>query len=100
MSGGQIMVVAIVAMVMLAGIIKASIMAKHGYETDKCGRRRKPKGDAAGTAQRDDALAELNARLDKVIDRLSVLEKIVTDEDRDLRRKFADLEGRDNRPSA
>ncbi|MBB34437.1 MAG: hypothetical protein CME88_13855 [Hirschia sp.] len=97
MSGGQVMVVIIVALVMLTGIIKTVVLGRDS----SCGSKRSRNNEtAAGQAQRDETLAALNARLDTVIDRLGVLEKIVTDEDRDLRRKFDDLDTRNHRPSA
>ena len=100
MSGAQMMVVMIVALVMLTGIIKSALYARHGGPSRSCGPRDTDRPNRA-RAERDDTLNELNARLDQVIDRLAVLEKIVTDEDRDLRRKFADLDSkRDDRPTA
>ena len=100
MSGAQMMVVMIVALVMLTGIIKSALYARHGGPRRSCGPRDTDRPNRA-RAERDDTLNELNARLDQVIDRLAVLEKIVTDEDRDLRRKFADLDSkRDDRPTA
>ena len=92
MEGGQIMVVAIVALVMAAGVIKAAIYGKNGAP-NKCGpKRRRRHSETSTPTASDETLSELNAQLDKVIDRLAVLEKIVTDEDRTLRREFDNLE--------
>ncbi len=90
------MVVCIVALLMLSGIIKTAVMGRSvacsGQRSNRRSRRRnRREGGEAAMASQDD-LATLNARLETVIDRLAVLEKIVTDEDVKLKREFADLE--------
>ena len=94
MEGGQLMVVLIVAMAMGTGIITTWIDAKYGKgksrRSRKHGRHQAPEMDTT-------ELSDLNQRLDSVIDRLAVLEKIVTDEDRALKREFARM---DNDPNS
>lgn len=94
MEGGQLMVVLIVAMAMGTGIITTWIDAKYGKgksrRSRKHGRNQAPEMDTT-------ELSDLNQRLDSVIDRLAVLEKIVTDEDRALKREFARM---DNDPNS
>ncbi len=85
MEGGQIMVVCIVALVMLTSLLKASIHSKHNANKKDM---RHPGKD---TAQRDEMLVKMNDQLDRITARLTALETIVTDEDRELQREFQTL---------
>lgn len=76
--GGPGFVIAIVAISMLAWVITTHIRAKHGYPlTDDWGNTVQPKG------RDDDQLvkenAELRATVERLEDRLKVLERIATD---------------------
>lgn len=101
MSDGQIFVLCIIAMVMATGIIKNAMGDRStGGGCSKRSRRQRRRAGGEATATPEDSLATLNARLDSVIDRLAVLETIVTDEDRQLRRKFDELDRNNHRPTA
>ncbi len=87
--GGMGFVVAIVAIVAIAGIVKTAIRAKHGYPLDyddDCGskgkRRRRERDDIAAVRQAR-LMAEQNEQLHgKVLrleERIAVLERIATD---------------------
>lgn len=91
MNGGQLTAVIIVALVMLTGIIKSVI---HGPRNIKsCGpyKRGKRRSNAETTDAQTDMLVKMNEQLDRISARLSALETIVTDEDRELKRQFQDL---------
>jgi len=101
MDQGQIFVVSIVAIVMLAGIIRMSIMAKHGYPLHEGRRVRRrglhPFGMFGHRNDRDDAEAihnpeatrkiellssenqRLTGQIGRLEERLRVLERIATD---------------------
>lgn len=82
MSGSQIFVLSIIAMVMLASIIKTSIQAKHGLSGPNGGKRviRRLADDVG--RQNELLVAEnerLRGKVDRLGERLSVLERIATD---------------------
>lgn len=82
MSGGQIFVLCIIAMVMLAGIIKTSIQAKHGL-TGPDGSKRVVRRLRDDVGRQNEILIAENERLrgsiSRLEERLSVLERIATD---------------------
>ncbi len=99
MEGGQIMVVAIIAIVMTAQVIKAAVTGKgDAWNMWGCGpytkrsRRRRRDSETPITPDQTEVLAKMNQQLDRITERLAALETIVTDEDRELKRKFSDLE--------
>lgn len=82
MSGGQLMVVLIVAMVMLAGIVKA----RYG------GRRGRHGNDIVG---RDDAeTRRLREEVTQLRERLQVLERITVEKENSLAREIEALRDR------
>lgn len=84
--GGPGFVIAIIAMSMLAWIITTHIRAKHGYPlTDDWGNTVHPNKDAdAATKALVDENAQLKANVDRLEERLKVLERIATDPSRRL----------------
>ncbi len=82
MSNGQIFVLCIIAMAMVAGIIKTSIRAKHGLTGPEGGKRViRRLGDDVGR-QNEILAAEnelLRGKIGRLEERLSVLERIATD---------------------
>ena len=81
MTGGQIMVVVIVAIVMIAGIIKS----RHGYEHH--GRR-----GSRNTLPHDDAeTIRLREEVKQLKDRLAVLERITVEKENSLEREIERL---------
>lgn len=83
--GGMGFVVAIVALSMLAWIITTAIRAKHGYPlTDDWGNTVLPKGSDDTTKALAAENAELKATVDRLEERLKVLERIATDPSRRL----------------
>jgi hypothetical protein len=83
--GGPGFILAIIAMVTIAGIVKTAIRAKHGYRLDddgygKRGDRDRDQPDAARQAR---LMAEQNealtAKVLRLEERISVLERIATD---------------------
>lgn len=87
MNGGQMMVVCIVALVMLTSLIKASM--RNGDDSGACSSKRRRRNKEDGT--RDEILVKMNEQLDRITSRLTALETIVTDEDRELKREFSSL---------
>lgn len=87
MNGGQMMVVCIVALVMLTSLIKASM--RNGDDSGACSSKRRRPNKEDGT--RDEILVKMNEQLDRITSRLTALETIVTDEDRELKREFSSL---------
>lgn len=82
MSGGNIMVVIIVAMVMIAGILKARYRYAHKYE------------DRASEGESRAAMAEaerLREEVKQLKERLHVLERITVEKESSLEREFARL---------
>jgi cell division protein FtsB len=78
-------VVAIVALSMLAWVITTAIQAKHGYPlTDEWGNTIHPKGADDTTRALAAENAELKANIERLEDRLKVLERIATDPSRRL----------------
>jgi hypothetical protein len=82
--GGPAFVLAIIAMAMLAGVVKSWIRAAHGYDPEPRGRSRRRHRD--GAQEDSDKVLQLKAenqrltdRLEASEDRLAVLERIVTD---------------------
>ena len=85
MDGGQIMVVAIVAIVMVASIIRA----KYGY--GRHGRR----GDGGGIAAQEHAEnLRLRDEVKELKERLKVLERITVDKENSLSRQIDELRDR------
>ncbi len=85
--GGPTFVIAIIAIVMTAGLLKTWIRARHGYPLNKRERRRLrdgagPTGEL-GDARKVELLTSENERLNgqvgRLEDRIAVLERIVTD---------------------
>jgi uncharacterized protein YlxW (UPF0749 family) len=82
MSGGQMMVVLIVAMVMLAGIVKA----RYGIRRDRHGNE---------YAVRDDAeTRRLREEVTQLRERLQVLERITVEKENSLEREIEALRDR------
>ena len=82
MSGGQLMVVLIVAMVMLAGIVKA----RYGIRRDRHGNE---------YAVRDDAeTRRLREEVTQLRERLQVLERITVEKENSLEREIEALRDR------
>ena len=78
--GGMGFVVAIVALSMLAWIITTAIRAKHGYPlTDDWGNTIHPKGADDNTKALAAENAQLKADVERLEERLKVLERIATD---------------------
>lgn len=86
MDSGQEMVVWIVGLVMAAGIIKAIFGIDDSGSKTKCKKR-----DNKASVESEELLIKMNDQLDRITARLSALETIVTDEDRELKREFSDL---------
>jgi len=89
MEDGQIMVVLIVAIVMIASIIKAKIKAESGENLKHSKKHRRAQQNER--LERDEFLFKMNEQLDRITQRLAALETIVTDEDRELKREFQSL---------
>lgn len=83
MSGGQLMVVLIVAMVMLAGIVKA----RYGIRTDRHGKEHFRQKDDAETRQ-------LREEVKVLRERLQVLERITVEKENSLEREIEALRDR------
>jgi len=83
MSGGQVFVIAIVAMSMAAWIITSWIRAKHGYPLDDDWTGMGGKVDHPQSNQRVEALtsenSELKGQVSRLEERIAVLERIATD---------------------
>ena len=87
--GGPGFVLAIIAIVMVAGIVKTAIRAKHGYPLDdddddgngkRKHRRRRDQIDAMRQAQlMADQNEQLQAKVLRLEERIAVLERIATD---------------------
>ncbi len=82
MSGGQMMVVLIVAIVMVASIIKA----KYGYRSSS-------DGESIAPEERGDA-RRLREEVKELKERLHVLERIATDRENSLARQIDELRDR------
>ncbi len=89
MEDGQIMVVLIVAIVMIASIIKAKIRAEGGENLKHSKKHRRAQQNER--LERDEVLFKMNEQLDRITQRLAALETIITDEDRELKREFQSL---------
>lgn len=83
MSGGQIMVVLIVAIVMIASIIKARHGSRHGIGQ----RDAEPRPEAAETNRLRDEVKQLK-------ERLAVLERITIEKENSLEREIEQLRDR------
>lgn len=85
--GGPGFVLAIIAIVMVAGIVKTAIRAKHGYPLDDDdyegkGKRRRRHDQIAGERQARlmaDQNEQLQAKVLRLEERIAVLERIATD---------------------
>ncbi len=84
--GGPGFVLAIIAIVMVAGIVKTAIRAKHGYPLDdeyEGGGKRRRKHEAIAVERQAQLMADQNEQLQaKVLrleERIAVLERIATD---------------------
>ncbi len=89
MSGGQIMVVAIVAIVMIASIIRA----KYGYSRwDRGGRH--GGGDSTAVAQERAENQRLREEVGELKERLKVLERITVEKENSLSREIDSLRDR------
>ena len=79
--GGSGFVLAIVAMSMLAWVITTAIRAKHGYplEDEWGGKSAHPKAATDETRQLAAENERLKANVEKLEERLKVLERIATD---------------------
>ena len=82
MSGGQIMVVIIVAMAMIAGIFKSRIRYAHKYEA------RASDGENRAAMVEAERLRE---EVKQLKERLHVLERITVEKESSLEREFARL---------
>ena len=84
--GGMGFVIAIIAITTLGWVITTAIRAGHGYPlTDDWGNAVHPKGQSDETSKGLAAEnAELKATVDRLEDRLKVLERIATDPSRRL----------------
>ena len=86
--GGMGFVIAIIAITTLGWVITTAIRARHGYPlTDDWGNTIQPKGSDETKALAAEN-AELKATVDRLEDRLKVLERIATDPSR----RLADIE--------
>ena len=85
MDGGQIMVVAIVAIVMVASIIRA----KYGY-----GRHGRRGGDGGIAAEEHVENLRLRDEVKELKERLKVLERITVDKENSLSRQIDELRDR------
>ncbi len=83
MNGVQIMVVTIVAMVMIASILKA----RYGIRKDREGNEYFDRGDSAETARLRDEVKQLK-------ERLAVLERITVEKENSLEREIEQLRDR------
>lgn len=86
MSGSQVMIVMIVAIVSVMGFLKARYQARHGVFEDRHGRQQM-------LARPDDsaATAEMQRELEVLRERVKVLERIATD-DRGTRQLASEIE--------
>jgi uncharacterized protein YlxW (UPF0749 family) len=87
MEGGQIMVVAIVAIVMIASIIRA----KYGYSRH---RSRRDRGGNEISAQEHAETLRLREEVKALKDRLHVLERIAVEKEDTLSRQIEELRDR------
>ncbi|MGI8704843.1 MAG: hypothetical protein ACR2JJ_03440 [Sphingomicrobium sp.] len=83
MSGGQMMVVLIVAIVMVASIIRA----KYGYS-------RRRSGDAAIPAEERAATLRLRDEVKELKERIKVLERITVEKENSLAKQIDELRDR------
>jgi hypothetical protein len=77
--GGPEFVLGIIALSMLAGIMKMAIRARHGLPLEERPRGRRPSQDSDEVVRLKAENARLTDRLEASEDRLAVLERIVTD---------------------
>ena len=78
--GGPVFVLAIIGMSMLAWIITTAIRGRHGYPlTDDWGNAVHPKGASDETRRLVAENDRLKANVEKLEERLKVLERIATD---------------------
>jgi len=81
--GGPEFVLAIIAMAMLAGVLKTAVRAKHGLPDPHASGKKARNAEAARLRDENTALraenTRLSGRLETYEDRLIVLERIVTD---------------------
>ncbi|HEV7661806.1 MAG TPA: hypothetical protein VGO55_18345 [Allosphingosinicella sp.] len=86
MNGGQIMAIIIVAMVMIASVLRAKYTG---------GRRRHRDGGGAAALPRDDAeTARLREEMKSLKERLAVLERITVEKENSLAREIEQLRDR------
>ena len=83
MNGGQLMVVFIVAIVMIAGIIRARYGHSHRRDRDRI---------EAGSDHRENA--QLRDEVKQLKDRIAVLERITVDKENSLERQIEELRDR------
>jgi hypothetical protein len=97
MSGGQVFVIAIVAMSMAAWIITSWIRAKHGYPLDDDWTGMGGKVDLPQSSQRVEALtsenSQLKSQVSRLEERIAVLERIATDPAERTAREIEALRG-------
>ncbi len=83
--GGMGFVIAIIAITTLGWVITTAIRARHGYPlTDDWGNAVHPKGSDETTKALAAENADLKATVNRLEDRLKVLERIATDPSRRL----------------
>jgi uncharacterized protein YlxW (UPF0749 family) len=82
MSGGQMMVVLIVAMVMLASIIKSRHQSRHRHHSGEL---------EGGTAMDGAETAQLRDQVRQLKERLAVLERITIEKENSLEREIERL---------
>lgn len=83
--GGPVFVIAIIAICMAAWVITTAIRAKHGYPlTDDWGNAVHKKGSDEATTALMDENKQLKNTVDRLEERLKVLERIATDPSRRL----------------
>ena len=90
MEGGQIMVVAIVAIVMVASIIKA----KYGYGRHSLHGRRSASGGGEIAGQEHAENLRLRDEVKELKERIKVLERITVDKENSLSREIDELRDR------
>ncbi len=91
--GGPTFVIAIIAIVMVSWVITTAIRARHGYPlTDDWGNPVHPvRKDDDGTKALVDENKQLKATVDRLEERLKVLERIATDPTKRLSDEIDDL---------
>lgn len=77
--GGPTFVILIIAICTIGSIVNNWIRARHGYELEDEWGGKSPRPDNGENKRLKEENRELNDKLDKMQDRMIVLEKIVTD---------------------